>query len=80
MGSQQNYQSSIKVVKFDAEIKSKLYRYLALQSQQQLALVQFLAMLQGCFPFSAKFIFESNPFAFWMDVSVMLLQHAFKMS
>ena len=32
MGSQQNYQSSIKVVKFDAEIKSKLYRYLALQS------------------------------------------------
>ena len=34
----------------------------------------------GLFSFFYKFFFEFNHFAFWMDASVMLLQHAFKTS
>ena len=30
-------------------------------------------MLQDCFPFPGKFIFEFNCFTFWMDASLMLL-------
>ena len=70
---------AIKVFKFDAEIKfkSKLQLQIVGLANKASCYSYYCSilsyMLQGCFLFAGKCVFEFNCFTFWMDALVMLL-------